>query len=705
MPAKRLVPLTFLTAAAVTASLVGAAPAALSQPAGPAPAAATAERAAAGVQEPASATLDAVDPTAENNPGGVDSNGKCFPGCRGTNQLLAYTPEFGESSGTNEYGTDVVVEDGRVVRVGGSDARIPANGLVLSGHGTQAKWLTEHAQLGAKVEISDKQLTLTVDAEAHVIRADVTRTDAGARLTSARESCTVFPEAAVERQLSTAGGHIEAARRALDTGRDDDAIALAAQALTAATGAADGTRESRSVEGRGVWVRPSETTPEAIRKTLDRIQYAGFNMVYLETVWQGYTIFPSQAAEAAGIEAQRPNMRGFDPLKVWIEEAHRRGIEMHAWTHTFFVGADGADGDGAVKGPGPILKAHPEWAAVEREDVGADGPRPSKQEPGYYFVDPAMPGPREYLRSVFEELLTDYDIDGLHLDYIRYPVSLPYDSGFSYSDYSRAQFEEEHGVDPYTLTESDPKWEEWNTWRENNITTFVRGIREMQRELKPDAPLSAAVFADPVDGLKKKFQNWAAWVDAGYLDFLTGMSFGTSPGSVGDDTQVMRDRVGEAYLYTATYGPFNGSPTALMGDQLQAVKDADSDGTALFAYNQLSDAMVEALHDGAYRTPARAPHSDPADATRRALKPLRDRVDGAGTDCVTRADASPVSARLLAAGKLLEKAGDHGVGPAVRQLRAAGRAVDAWDGAQADFKETVARDIRMLTRWLQQAEK
>ncbi|MFJ5834178.1 glycoside hydrolase family 10 protein [Streptomyces sp. NPDC093089] len=167
----------------------------------------------------------------------------------------------------------------------------------------------------------------------------------------------------------------------------------------------------------------TETTPEAIAATVDRIKKAGFNIVFLETVWQGYTIYPSKAARSAGIEDQRPGMKGFDPLKVWIDTAHARGLEPHAWTHTFFVGSDTAENPG----PGPILRAHPEWAAVEREDVGAGAPRPSSQEKGHYFVDPAIPAARQFIASVFQELMNDHAVDGLHLDCIRYPVSLPCD--------------------------------------------------------------------------------------------------------------------------------------------------------------------------------------------------------------------------------------------------------------------------------------
>ncbi|MFE5258671.1 glycoside hydrolase family 10 protein [Streptomyces coelicoflavus] len=705
MPVNRKIPLALLAAAALSTSLLTVP--SYAGTARPSSAAAAGDEAAATLQTPASHDLSAVNPTAESNPGGTDGNGTCFPGCRGTDQLIAYTPEFGSpTTGTNEYGQEVVVEDGRIVTIGGSNRTIPPGGLVLSGHGKAAKWLAAHSSIGAQVSIADGRLTITVDAEAYVVRAELLREDALARRTRAADSCTVFPEADVAEALAESARTITEARDALEDGREADAIALATTAATTATGAADRTRESRPVEGRGVWVRPKETTPEAIRATMDRVEHAGFNVVFLETLWQGYTIFPSDAAKAAGVEAQRPNMRGFDPLKVWIEEAHRRGIELHGWVHTFFVGSEGAadDSTGGQAGPGPILEAHPEWAAVERSDVGKQGPQPSTMEPGYYWVDPAMPEVRDYIRSVFREMITDYDLDGLHLDYIRYPVSLPYASSFSYSDYSRRAFREEHGVDPYTLKETDPLWKVFNSWREENITSFVKSVREMQRELKPEIALSGAVFADPVDGLNKKFQNWADWIDKDYLDLLTGMSFGSSPDSVGEDTEVMRERVGNAYLYTATYGPINGSPSDVMGDQLQAVKDADSDGTALFAYNQLTDAQVEALHLGAYRTKAFAPHADPAKAAEAALGPVVSRLESASGSCVSGADAKQASIRLKTAKKLLGKAGDHGLNAARRQVAAVAANAAAWDGAQDGFTSSVTRDLRMVGRWLEQAE-
>ena len=363
------------------------------------------------------------------------------------------------------------------------------------------------------------------------------------------------PLAQARATKSEAENLLAQARVAPEAHNVDTAVELAEQARGLAEVAWYRTVESRPVEGRGVWVRPTETTPAKVEDTLDKIDAAGFNIVFLEIILQGYTIYPSAVAAANGIPAQRPNMAGFDPLQVWVDGAHKRGIEPHPRVESLFVGSQSESG-----GPGPRLTAHPEWAAVEREDVAKTGPQPSSQEVGYYFLDPAIPAASAYIEALYREILTRYEVNGLHLDYICYPVSQPWQTaGFSDSTFARAAFKAENGVHPYSLTPDDVLWAAWNSWREEQVTSFVVEVRKMQQQVAPHAQISAAVFADPGDALSKKFQNWPDWVAKGYVDVLAGMSFGTSAESVARDTALMRTAVGDRnLLYTATYGPFRG---------------------------------------------------------------------------------------------------------------------------------------------------
>lgn len=635
--------------------------------------------------------LDATDPTPTSNPAGVDpASGQCFPGCRGAEQLIVYTSAWGASTGTNDFGFEVDVVDGRVVARGGNDRDVPVDGYVLSGHGGRGSWLSTNAVLGALVEVAGAVVTVTVDAQTFVLGAEQALDTALAKIVEAEQSCLDAPLPDAREAADQAADLLAGARGADDP---EAAVALAEQARGTAELASYRTAESRPAEGRGIWVRPTETTPEDIEATLDAVGEAGLNVVMLETVWQGWTIYPSAAAASYGIEGQRPEMVGFDPLQVWVDEAHERGIELHAWVHTFFVGT--GDGRG---GAGPVLTAHPDWAAVEREDVGADRPMPSSQEPGYYFVDPAMPEPRAYVGDVFEEILTDYDVDGLHLDYIRYPVSTPWETAaYSYSDYSREAFAAEHGVDPYSLTPADTLWRTWTLWREAQVTSFVAEVRDMQTDVAPNTQLSAAVFPDPSDGLDKKFQNWGAWVDAGYVDFLTGMSFGTSGESVARETALMRDRVGDRnLLYTATYGPFRGSTPDVVVEQVDAVRDAGSDGAALFAWNQLSAGQALALREGVFREPAVVPHADLLAAAGTGLTDLREDVEAARGACLSAGAAGRLDSRLRQAERSID------LGRTERARSALEQAVQLVGGAhvQPDMKERLLRDLDMYERWV-----
>jgi uncharacterized lipoprotein YddW (UPF0748 family) len=576
------------------------------------------------IRRVASRVLDAVDPTPATNPPGIDPNtGACYPGCRGAGQFIQYTPAFGARTRTNDFGYEITVVNGRVSARGGNNSPIPSDGFVLSGHSDAGNWLASNSILGAAVVITGTTVTITIDPSAYLVTAHVAIERAAQSLTTAQETCQDIPQAEAQTALDQARVAAQAAQAALDRGDDQGAVEQAQVALDQANIAYYRSLESRVVEARGVWVRPTEKTRVEIAATLDRMAQAGFNLVYLETFYNGFTIFPSATATRYGIAPQRPEFVGIDALQVWIEEAHLRGLQLHAWVENFFVGGE------SLGGPGPILSVYPEWAAVERQDVGKPGPQPSAAENSYYFLDPAIPEARRYLLDLYTEMLRKYNLDGLHLDYIRYPISLPLENSFSYSDHSRQAFQAEYGVDPYTITpDGNPDaWTNWVAWRQNNITSFVEQIRTLIDAGESRAALSAAVFPDEFDSKIKKLQDWERWTQRGWMDFMAGMSFGRSAESVANDTAAMRKTIGDqALIYTGAYGPFLALPPDTMVDQVNGIRAHGGHGVSLFAWGQISQPYIVALREGPYRRPAITPHDHPVPAVATGVQDLRRRV-------------------------------------------------------------------------------
>ena len=77
-----------------------------------------------------------------------------------------------------------------------------------------------------------------------------------------------------------------------------------------------------------------------IEKTLNKVKKYGIETVFLETYYQGKTIFPSETFAKYGVQPQRPEFIGFDPLQIWVEEAHKRGLKIYIWFETYYAGPE-----------------------------------------------------------------------------------------------------------------------------------------------------------------------------------------------------------------------------------------------------------------------------------------------------------------------------------------------------------------------------
>lgn len=147
--------------------------------------------------------------------------------------------------------------------------------------------------------------------------------------------------------------------------------------------------------------RSVEKQKQELRDILDRLQKAGINTVLLQTRIRATTIYPSQLEPWDGCLSGCPGKSpGYDALLFAINECHRRSMELHAWVVAIPVGKWDALGCRTLRRRYPKLI----------KKIGADG-----------FMDPEKQGTADYLARMCDEITRRYDIDGIHLDYIRYP--------------------------------------------------------------------------------------------------------------------------------------------------------------------------------------------------------------------------------------------------------------------------------------------
>lgn len=378
-------------------------------------------------------------------------------------------------------------------------------------------------------------------------------------------------------------------------------------------------RPAAQAEIRAVWLDRGTIVKagsrEGLAQVFDRMAAAGVNTVFFETVNAGYPIYPSKVAPY-----RNPLIRRWDPLKEAVSLAHARGMTIHAWIWTFAAGNQVHNTllNLPPDYPGPLLALHPDWAGYDNR--GNVVP-PGQTKP---FLDPANQEVRSYLLRLISEIITSYDVDGLQLDYIRYPFQDP-GAGrtYGYGTAARWRFRAMTGVDPLELatapgpTASESQrvwhrqmWSRWTEFRVQQVTSFVQEVSLMIRRQRPDLVLSTAVFARPEqERLQKIQQDWGTWARQGYVDWVVLMSYA-------EDTNRFEQLI-EPWLTTNDFGSaliipgirLLNLPQAGALDQILLSRDLPTPGYALFAATDLNSALEEMLHRTQGRTLAMPPGS------------------------------------------------------------------------------------------------
>ncbi|RMF86002.1 MAG: hypothetical protein D6744_00445 [Planctomycetota bacterium] len=365
---------------------------------------------------------------------------------------------------------------------------------------------------------------------------------------------------------------------------------------------------------RAIWVTRFDYKSQAdVERIVENCTDAGFNTILFQVRGNGTAFYRSNLepwAEQFGF--QDP---GFDPLAVAIAAAHARGAELHAWVNVM----------PAWRGVNPpthadqLYNKHPEWFWYDQH-----GNRQALSR-FYVSLNPCLPEVRKYLVAVFEDLASRYEVDGLHLDYIRFPNEPPATPRGSGIDYPRdertlAMFFEATGATP----DDDPA--AWDQWRTDCVTQLVAAISEMLRRTRPQAQLSAAVGSVRERALHH-FQDGRRWLEDGLLDFAVLMNYT-------DDPSVFAQRI-EPWLEIETdapivpglwFGRHEGVPpeqaARKVAEQIEIARRLTG-GFCVFAYSSLFDSSDEELTS--------------QDAEQRELRAVRRRIilpviPGAETD-------------------------------------------------------------------------
>lgn len=545
-----------------------------------------------GILSQSSYRISAIDPSS-----GVTLTGSFYPGGRGANQLVIYTQKNGLRTGTNEFGAEAIVVDGTVVQISGADSIIPKGGLVISGHGKAKTWMNQNLTVGTKIYIDYQNMLLnaylTNDSFIYATKEKIKEIDLMMRYY--KDNDIYYDDSVAHSYVTKALDNLKRANR-----HPNDTQKYSSMAINSANKAMQYALPYYKNEFKGVWLRPTEKTPDEIEKTLDKVKKYGIETIFLETYYQGKTIFPSETLAKYSVQPQRPEFIGFDPLAVWVEQAHKRGLKVHIWFETFYAGPENP-----MNNPMNVINVYPKWANVTKMKYNSPTPVASLSEHNGYFLDPANPEVQTYLLTLLEEIITRYKPDGINLDYIRYPQSISakfagYDlSNWGYTEFARNEFKTAMNIDPVDVKYGTPQWDAWAKYRQNKVTSFV--FKTKQLTSKYNIPVTAVIFPDRFKSMEVKMQDWKTWSDNNYIDGFTPLILtcdkDTAVYLINDIRQNSKPNT---KIYPGLFVAFmNGNPDDLLR-QLHESRKLKTSGIVLFDFAHLDSKYTDVLLTNAF---------------------------------------------------------------------------------------------------------
>jgi len=283
---------------------------------------------------------------------------------------------------------------------------------------------------------------------------------------------------------------------------------------------------------RGLWVRAvSIASPDSIPRIFDVAEDLGITDIYVQVVVAGYAYYKSNILPRSQYLSEISGSV-YDPLDAFINVAKNRGIHVHAWVNALLVWSLNKPPDSADH----IFYKHPKWfikdvnrksmvdyTHEEWTDLGLEG----------LYLDPAHKEVQAHLKNVCAEIVNNYQVKGIHLDFIRYPGilwGLPDNDTSAVFAGLEGQKVRWFNLLRYPQLSLFLRWIVWHVWRlnkqkEKTITQLVKEIRAAitPNAINSESILSAAIFANPGLARYRFAQNWTAW--GASLDYPIAMSY------------------------------------------------------------------------------------------------------------------------------------------------------------------------------------
>jgi uncharacterized lipoprotein YddW (UPF0748 family) len=363
--------------------------------------------------------------------------------------------------------------------------------------------------------------------------------------------------------------------------------------------------DSAAAETRALWVlRSSLTSPDSIAALVKSARDHGFNTLLVQVRGRGDAYYLGGLEPRAADLIRQP--ANFDPLAAVLNAGHAAGLRIHAWVNVNLI-SSAADLPSAKE---HLIYRHASWLMVPR-DIGQQLAAIEPDSPGYVgtlarwtrsqsadveglYTSPIIPDSADYTESVIRDLARRYAVDGIHLDYARYP-----NDRFDYSrlairefrasvrgrlpDATRRGLDAQETDDLFAYPDGLP--DEWRQFRVAKMTALVTRLHAAIKRERPAALVSFAVNPDLQQAQLQRLQDWGAWVNDGLADVLCPMAYTTDASHFAEQITAVRQTAGTHPVW-AGIGSYRLSAGETV-DNIVTARRLGAAGIILFSYDSL----------------------------------------------------------------------------------------------------------------------
>lgn len=328
----------------------------------------------------------------------------------------------------------------------------------------------------------------------------------------------------------------------------------------------------------------AEKQKQSLIEIFDDLKSKNFNTVFFQVRANGVVLFNSS------FEPLSPYINGevdgdvsYDPLAFAIEQAHKHGLEIHAWLNMnlVFTGSE----ENIFNNPNHICQRKPEWIVEDFRDGQKS-----------YWLDVGLPEVRNYLADLISELVENYDVDGINLDYIRYPGK-NFDDDFSFQVHGKS------------LTRDE--------FRRNNITALVKEIYDKVKLIRNEVKVGASPIGvyrrlkgmNSWESYSELYQDSYRWLKDGIVDYLSPQIYW----SMNENPKfnlLAKDWIenSSGRNIVLGIGAYKDNVKSQIEEMIKLSRQLETSGVAFFRYQNIKDVSFPSF---SYKTlPAQMPWLD-----------------------------------------------------------------------------------------------